>query len=221
MTGTAILVNGLRLLGADVSYHVPNRLEDGYGLNEEAIRKLADSRQENHRVGRLWDHQRRPRTALQRTRRQADHHRSSHDRRPVARCRRDCASETARDRPIRSVNSAGRVSLSNWRGRSANRSAVRKKVTEPLRRYLMQSLSLAGDWHRRRCGAAVGRESDSGRARDSHAARRTASRFGRTDEDHRSWIKYPAWIPRALPSTLHRGSTRPAVSARLNWRSSC
>ena len=42
MTGTAILVNGLRLLGADVCYHVPNRLEDGYGLNEEAIRKLAD-----------------------------------------------------------------------------------------------------------------------------------------------------------------------------------
>jgi single-stranded-DNA-specific exonuclease len=41
MTGTAILVNGLRLLGADVSYHVPNRLEDGYGLNEDAIRKLA------------------------------------------------------------------------------------------------------------------------------------------------------------------------------------
>ncbi len=42
MTGTAILVNGLRLLGADVSYHVPNRLEDGYGLNEDAIRRLAD-----------------------------------------------------------------------------------------------------------------------------------------------------------------------------------
>ncbi len=41
MTGTAILVNGLRMLQADVSYHVPNRLEDGYGLNEDAIRKLA------------------------------------------------------------------------------------------------------------------------------------------------------------------------------------
>ncbi len=41
MTGTAILVNGLRLLRADVSYYVPNRLEDGYGLNEAAIRKLA------------------------------------------------------------------------------------------------------------------------------------------------------------------------------------
>ncbi|MCG8650307.1 MAG: single-stranded-DNA-specific exonuclease RecJ [Pirellulales bacterium] len=41
MTGSAILVNGLRLLGADVSYYVPNRLEDGYGLNEAAITKLA------------------------------------------------------------------------------------------------------------------------------------------------------------------------------------
>ncbi len=42
MTGSAILVNGLRLLGADVSYHVPNRLEEGYGLNCDAIGKLAD-----------------------------------------------------------------------------------------------------------------------------------------------------------------------------------
>lgn len=42
MTGTAILVNGLRLLGADVSYYVPNRLEDGYGLNPAAIKKLAE-----------------------------------------------------------------------------------------------------------------------------------------------------------------------------------
>ncbi len=41
MTGAAILVNGFRLLDGDVSYHVPNRLEDGYGLNEDAIRKLA------------------------------------------------------------------------------------------------------------------------------------------------------------------------------------
>ena len=42
MTGTAILHNGIKLLGGDVSYHVPNRLEEGYGLNPDAIRKLAD-----------------------------------------------------------------------------------------------------------------------------------------------------------------------------------
>ena len=40
MTGSAILVNGLRLLGADVNCFIPNRLEDGYGLNAEAIQKL-------------------------------------------------------------------------------------------------------------------------------------------------------------------------------------
>jgi len=41
MTSAAILVNGLRLLKADVGYYVPNRLEEGYGLNEDAIRTLA------------------------------------------------------------------------------------------------------------------------------------------------------------------------------------
>ncbi len=45
ITGAAILVNGLRLLGADVHYFVPNRLEDGYGLSVAAIEQL-------HRRGR-------------------------------------------------------------------------------------------------------------------------------------------------------------------------
>ena len=40
MSGTAILVNGLKLLGADVAYHIPNRLEDGYGLNTGALEAL-------------------------------------------------------------------------------------------------------------------------------------------------------------------------------------
>ncbi|MEX0819915.1 MAG: single-stranded-DNA-specific exonuclease RecJ [Pirellulaceae bacterium] len=42
MTATAILYRCLQLLGADVGYYVPNRLEEGYGLNDEALRKLAD-----------------------------------------------------------------------------------------------------------------------------------------------------------------------------------
>lgn len=41
MTSTAILHSCLRLLGADVGYHVPNRIDDGYGLNHEALRMLA------------------------------------------------------------------------------------------------------------------------------------------------------------------------------------
>ncbi len=41
MTATALLYNCLRLLRADVAYHIPNRLEEGYGLNQDALRKLA------------------------------------------------------------------------------------------------------------------------------------------------------------------------------------
>ncbi|MBW3597217.1 MAG: single-stranded-DNA-specific exonuclease RecJ [Planctomycetes bacterium] len=41
MTAAAILVRCLRLWGADVHYHVPNRLEDGYGLNAEALELIA------------------------------------------------------------------------------------------------------------------------------------------------------------------------------------
>jgi single-stranded-DNA-specific exonuclease len=42
VTGTAILYEALRLLDADADYYVPNRLEEGYGLNCEALRKLAE-----------------------------------------------------------------------------------------------------------------------------------------------------------------------------------
>ncbi len=41
MSGTAILFSCLRILGADVSYHIPNRLDEGYGLNHESLHSLA------------------------------------------------------------------------------------------------------------------------------------------------------------------------------------
>lgn len=41
MSATAILLSCLEFLGADVTYHVPNRLEDTYGLSREAIERLA------------------------------------------------------------------------------------------------------------------------------------------------------------------------------------
>ncbi|MHC4236627.1 MAG: single-stranded-DNA-specific exonuclease RecJ, partial [Planctomycetota bacterium] len=42
ITGVAILWRVLRTAGADVGVYVPHRLEEGYGLNAEAVRKLAD-----------------------------------------------------------------------------------------------------------------------------------------------------------------------------------
>lgn len=41
MTAAAILYRCLKLLGADVGYYVPNRLDEGYGLNDEALKTLA------------------------------------------------------------------------------------------------------------------------------------------------------------------------------------
>ena len=40
MTSTAILYRCLKLLDADVSYFVPNRLDDGYGLSKEKLEHL-------------------------------------------------------------------------------------------------------------------------------------------------------------------------------------
>jgi single-stranded-DNA-specific exonuclease len=41
MTATAILLACLRLLGARADFYVPNRIDEGYGLNHEALRTIA------------------------------------------------------------------------------------------------------------------------------------------------------------------------------------
>lgn len=43
MTGTAILYRGLKMLDADVDYYIPHRIDEGYGLNNEALDTIADS----------------------------------------------------------------------------------------------------------------------------------------------------------------------------------
>jgi len=43
VTATVMMVEVLRVLGAQVHRYIPNRFEEGYGLNQEAIRILADS----------------------------------------------------------------------------------------------------------------------------------------------------------------------------------
>jgi len=43
VTGSAILLTGLKLLGASVDLYVPHRLEEGYGLNGDALRQIAEA----------------------------------------------------------------------------------------------------------------------------------------------------------------------------------
>jgi len=42
MTGTAVLVLCLQMLGGQVGYHVPNRIEEGYGLHADSLRTLRE-----------------------------------------------------------------------------------------------------------------------------------------------------------------------------------
>jgi single-stranded-DNA-specific exonuclease len=46
ITGTALLCQCLKLLGGNVGYYVPHRIDEGYGLNPEAIRRLAAEKAE-------------------------------------------------------------------------------------------------------------------------------------------------------------------------------
>ena len=41
VTATTILFQYLETVGANVSFYIPSRAEEGYGLNEEAVRQLA------------------------------------------------------------------------------------------------------------------------------------------------------------------------------------
>jgi len=43
ITGVAILWQILRLLGAQVDYYIPHRIDEGYGLNADAVQSLAKS----------------------------------------------------------------------------------------------------------------------------------------------------------------------------------
>lgn len=46
ITGTSLLCQCLRMLGGNVGYYIPHRLEEGYGLNHEAVRRLASEKAE-------------------------------------------------------------------------------------------------------------------------------------------------------------------------------
>ncbi len=43
ISGTALLVSFLRRVGLTCSYFIPNRFDDGYGLNEESLQRIIAS----------------------------------------------------------------------------------------------------------------------------------------------------------------------------------
>ncbi len=143
MTGSAILVNGFRLLGADVSYYVPNRLEDGYGLNEDAIRKLAARGKKvivSVDCGITSVAHARLCRELGVTLVITDHHTIGDELPDAEAIVHPRLPGTAY--PFGELCGAGVAFKLAWA--ICQDMCGSKKVTEPLRRYLMQSLALAG-----------------------------------------------------------------------------
>ncbi|TWU58599.1 Single-stranded-DNA-specific exonuclease RecJ [Rubripirellula tenax] len=143
MTGTAILVNGFRLLGGEVSYHVPNRLEDGYGLNEDAIRKLAARGKKvivSVDCGITSVSHAKLCKELGVTLIITDHHTIGAELPDAAAIVHPRLPGTSY--PFGELCGAGVAFKLAWA--ICQEMCGSKKVTEPLRRYLMQSLALAG-----------------------------------------------------------------------------
>ena len=142
MTATAILLVCLKLLGAKVSYYVPNRIDEGYGLNHDALRTLRRARRDDGRHRRLRHHQRRRSRNSPRTGPGTDHHRSSRNGGRTARRRRDRPSAVAGAtvsvrRPVR----RGVAFKLAWA--LCQQASQAKRVTEPMRTFLMQAVGLA------------------------------------------------------------------------------
>src|SRR5437764_9606878 len=43
ITATAILWHAIKILGGNVDFYIPHRIDEGYGLNSDAIRQICDS----------------------------------------------------------------------------------------------------------------------------------------------------------------------------------
>ncbi len=164
MSGTAILYLCLKLLGAQVSYYVPNRIDEGYGLNCEALASLA-------RAARANGHHRRLRRLECRRSRggtppgsRVDRHRSSPFTGRAARGRRDRSSGPARQQL--SVYRAVR------RGRRLQAGLGLVPTRQPIEEGRPADARVSDAGHRARVArhggrrrAAGGRESRAGAAR--------------------------------------------------------
>ncbi len=142
MTASAILVNGIKLLGGNVSYYVPNRLEDGYGLNEDAIRKLAERDKKiivTVDCGITSIAHAELCKELELTLIITDHHTFADSLPDAAAIVHPRLPGTAY--PFGELCGAGVAFKLAWA--LCQEMCGSTKVTEPLRRYLMQSLSLA------------------------------------------------------------------------------
>ncbi|TWT37761.1 Single-stranded-DNA-specific exonuclease RecJ [Posidoniimonas corsicana] len=142
MTATAILLRCLRLAGADASFYVPHRLDEGYGMNVEALRTLADQGAKvvvtvDNGIASLAEADAARQLGLQLI--VTDHHQMA-DRLPDA----DAIVHPrlpGHDYPFDGLCGAAVAFKLAWA--LCQRVSDAKRVTEPMRRFLLQAVGLA------------------------------------------------------------------------------
>jgi single-stranded-DNA-specific exonuclease len=142
ITGTAILCHGLRLLdAANAEFYVPNRLEEGYGLNVEALRQIAKESSlvvtVDCGIASLAEAEEAQRLGLELI--ITDHHEFK-DRLPVAAAVVH-PRLSGHDYPFGGLSGSGVAFKLAWA--LAVRACGSEKVTAPFREYLLNSITLA------------------------------------------------------------------------------
>ncbi|GIX00356.1 MAG: single-stranded-DNA-specific exonuclease RecJ [Pirellulaceae bacterium] len=142
MTGTAILYRCIQLLGGKVVYYVPDRFEEGYGLHVDSVQRLAERGRQliitvDCGVASVEAAQRAKELGVSLV--VTDHHQFAH-RLPDAEAIVHPALPGG-GYPFPGLCGAGVALKVAWRLCQLHCDALR--VTEPLRRFLMQSVGLA------------------------------------------------------------------------------
>ncbi len=141
MTATALLYRCLKLLGANCGYYLPNRMDEGYGLNNKALTKLAQADTSlvisvDCGIASVAEAETARRLGLDLL--ITDHHQMA-DRLPNALLVHPQLPGSTY--PFDALCGAGIAFKLAWA--VCQRSSQAKRVTEPLRDFLIQALALA------------------------------------------------------------------------------
>ena len=167
-TGASVLVSFLREDRRAPIYHVPHRIEEGYGLNVEGLKRLSRSRRQTRRHRRLRHLQCQGSRRGQRLRPRSRRRRSS----PAA--RRTAAGSGGDQSPSQGLCVSRQGHVRRWAGFLLSDRFARQVA----RSRLVQERRCAGyppfsrhrhAWYHRRYGAAQGRQSDVDQARTRRA----------------------------------------------------
>jgi len=142
MTATAILLRCLKLLAAQVDFYVPHRIDEGYGLNADALRKLAQQGTQlivtvDCGVASVEEAQLAQQLGL--TLIVTDHHQMADSMPPAAAIVHPGLPES--DYPFTGLCGAAVAFKLAWALCQA--ACQSKQVTEPMRAFLLQAVGLA------------------------------------------------------------------------------